>query len=109
MKNSSLNIVCGPPWISTNSGYFLAGSKAGGNAIMLCRRTPRFDSNQNSCTGCQSIAATRSALNAEIARRVPLEASMRTDIRRADGAAPVRDDDGRRILRALDLQPGVAA
>ena len=48
MKNSSLYIVCGPPWISTNSGYFFAGSKPGGSAIMLWMRAPRFALNQNS-------------------------------------------------------------
>ena len=44
---------------------------------MLWMRRPCLPSIQNSRIGCQSIAATRSALNVESARRAPLVASMR--------------------------------
>ena len=63
MKNWSRHMLCGPPWISTNSGYFFAGSKPGGSATMLWIRRRAREVNQNSCTGCQSIAAARSTLN----------------------------------------------
>src|SRR5512133_854661 len=63
MKNSSFHWMCGPPWISTNSGYFLFGSKPGGFTSMLWMRLPRFDVNQNVSTGCQSIVAARAELN----------------------------------------------
>ena len=63
MTHWSRHIVCGPPWITTNSGYFLRSSKAGGSAIILWTFRPREFDVQNSRSGCRSRFAAFSTLN----------------------------------------------
>src|SRR4051812_27857633 len=55
-------MLCGPPCITTNKGYFLFSSKAGGKAIMLWMRLPALLVNQKWRSGCQSILAICAAL-----------------------------------------------
>ncbi len=55
-----------------------AGSKPAGSATKLWMRAPRELLNQNSWTGCQSMAAARSVLNDDSTMRAPLAASIRT-------------------------------
>ena len=74
---SSFHMLCGPPWITTNSGYLRCGSKPGGFTSRLWMRLPRLDVNQNSSAGSQSIPAARSVLKVVIDRHWPVRRSTR--------------------------------
>src|SRR5512139_3398311 len=68
---------CGPPWMTTNSGYFFFGSNAGGLITKLWICLPRLDVNQNSSAGSMSIAAARSVLKFVSACHFPDDRSTR--------------------------------
>ena len=64
--------------MTTNSGYFFAGSNAGGRTTRLWIVRPFVLVNVNSLTGCQSIADARSVLKCVSAVVLPVRRSMRT-------------------------------
>src|SRR4051812_20189034 len=56
-------MLLGPPWITTNSGYFREATKPGGRTRKLCMRLPRLEVNQKLSIGGRSSCAARAALN----------------------------------------------
>ena len=63
---------CGPPWITTNSGYFFDASKPGGRTTKLWMRLPRLLVNQKVSMGGRSSCATRASLNLVSTSALPL-------------------------------------
>jgi hypothetical protein len=94
MTNWSIHIECGPPCITTNSGYFFEGSKFGGSATKLWIRASRAGER----TSQRLPVDPRGALGVEARERRPA-AGRRvdpSDLRRVHRAFPPGGDHGRR-------------